>query len=208
VELQGGRPGSWVGLKGVSKRAVWAILVSEDWAFYEHEGLDWDQIEAAAETNWKRGRFARGASTISQQVVKNVFLTREKTLTRKFAELILTIWMEREVSKSRILETYLNIAEWGEGIYGIGAAARHYFGKAPSELTAREGAYLAMLLPSPIRYSRSFRRGGLSAGAMRTIENILQKLVQARVLSEEERIVESQTRFPFETGAVSGETED
>lgn len=208
VELQPSRPGAWVSLRMISKRAVWAVLVSEDWAFYEHEGFDWDQIQEAAETNWKRGRFARGASTISQQVVKNVFLTRDKTITRKLEEFFLTLRMEREVPKGRILETYLNIAEWGEGIYGIQAASERYFSKAPSELTAKEGAYLAMLLPSPVRYSKSFREGVLSARATKTIENILTKLVQARVLTEEEKQGESFARFPFEISGKPMETED
>lgn len=192
------RPSSWVGIGDVSKVAVGAILVSEDWAFYQHKGYDPNQIKAALKEDWEEGRFARGASTITQQVVRNVFLDKDKNLWRKLKELVLSVEIEEVVGKRKILETYLNVAEWGEDIFGIRAAARHYFGKEPSELTAREGAFLAMLLPSPKRYSQSYRAKRLTDYARETMNSILAKMTQARYITEEQRAVEASAPLPFE----------
>lgn len=187
ITLQKSRPPGWVGLSEISKSAVGAIIVSEDWAFYQHKGYDANQIKEALEEDWEAGRYVRGASTITQQVAKNVFLEQDKNLWRKLKELVLAIRMEEKVGKRKILETYLNIAEWDEGVFGINSAARHYFGKPPSELNAKEGAFLAMLLPSPKRYSISFRKRHLTPYARETIDSILDKMTQARYLSSEER---------------------
>jgi monofunctional biosynthetic peptidoglycan transglycosylase len=195
------RPSGWTSLGEVSKVAVGAIVVSEDWAFYQHKGYDANQIKEAIKEDWEEGRFARGASTITQQVVRNVFLDKDKNLWRKVKELILAVRIEESVGKRRILEIYLNIAEWGEGIFGIRQAARHYFGKDPSQLTAREGAFLAMLLPSPKRYSQSFRVRKLTAYARETVESILGKMTQARYLTEEERAAEMSAALSFEADA-------
>jgi monofunctional biosynthetic peptidoglycan transglycosylase len=142
------------------------------------------------------------------QVVKNVFLSQEKTLYRKAKEFILAIRLDRHVSKRRVLEVYFNIAEWGEGIFGIGAAARKYFGKTPSELTPKEGAFLAMLLPSPKRYSQSFRDGRLTPYATKTVRSILDKMAQGEYITPEERDLEMNVRLSFETKSEpSTETE-
>lgn len=206
------RPAEWVSLDQVATQAVWAILVSEDGAFYQHEGYDAGQIREAIGQSLRAGTWVRGASTITQQVVKNVFLNADRTLWRKFKELILAVRLERSVGKRRILETYLNVAEFGLGLYGVSAAARHYFGKTPAELGAKEGAFLAMLLPSPKKYSVSFRQHALTPYAQRTIASILSRLVQLGRLSEEERALESTRRLAFERqGAVStpaGESEE
>jgi monofunctional biosynthetic peptidoglycan transglycosylase len=199
VKLTQRRPVSWVVLPDVSLVAVGAVVVSEDWAFYQHEGFDWNQITEALKKDLKQGRFARGASTITQQVIKNVFLGPEKTLLRKIKEFILAVSLDRAVSKNRILEVYLNIAEWGEGLYGIGPASFYYFGKSPSQLTAKEGAFLAMLLPSPKRYSQSFRGRKLSEYARETIESILDKMKQARYLTEEQLQDQLSQPLSFET---------
>jgi monofunctional biosynthetic peptidoglycan transglycosylase len=192
------RPSSWVGVGDVSKVAVGAILVSEDWAFYQHKGYDPNQIKAALKEDWEEGRFARGASTITQQVVRNVFLDKDKNLWRKIKELVLSVEIEESVGKRKILETYLNVAEWGEGIFGIRAAARHYFDKEPSALSAREGAFLAMLLPSPKRYSQSYRAKRLTDYARDTVDSILVKMTQAHYLTEEQRALEAGAPLPFE----------
>lgn len=192
------RPDSWVNLNEISRDAVKAVLISEDAAFYMHNGYDFDQILEAAKENWRKKRFARGGSTITQQVTKNVFLEADKNLWRKIRELILALRMERQVGKKRILETYFNIAEWGEGIYGIKAAAQYYFHKDPSQLTVKEGAFLAMLLPSPIRYSTSFRKGELSKYARSTIASILRKLEQVHHISPEEFVSAASTPLSFE----------
>jgi monofunctional biosynthetic peptidoglycan transglycosylase len=198
ITLRKTRPDGWISVGDVSKTAVGAIIVSEDWAFYQHKGYDANQIKEAIKDDWEAGRLKRGASTITQQVVKNVFLEKDKNLWRKLKELMLAVRMEDTVGKRRILETYLNIAEWGEGLYGIGPAARHYFGKHPSQLTAKEGAFLAMLLPSPRRYSQSFRSRRLTDYARETVESILEKMEQARYITEEERRTELELPFSFE----------
>lgn len=196
------RPANWVSLKEMNYTAAHAIVVSEDWSFYGHSGYDLGQIKEAA-VEAVEGERTRGASTISQQVVKNLFLSPEKTLTRKFKELLYSTYMERNVSKERILETYLNIAEFGPGIYGIKAASRHYFKKKPKELTAKEGAFLAMLLPSPKRYGESFRKGQMTEFAQKTVDNILDKMVVAKYIKKEQlERIKGQT-FNWETSPSS-----
>jgi monofunctional biosynthetic peptidoglycan transglycosylase len=198
VKLQKSRPGSWVSLNEISREAVGAIVVSEDWAFWQHKGYDPKQLKEAIQEGIESGKLGRGASTITQQVVKNVFLERDRSLWRKMRELVLAMRLEEQVGKRRILETYMNVAEWGEGIFGIGPAARFYFGKAPSQLTAKEGAFLAMLLPSPKRYSQSFRKHALTDYARRTVNSILEKMVQARFLEAERMQAERGTPLSFE----------
>jgi monofunctional biosynthetic peptidoglycan transglycosylase len=198
VTLQPYPPASWVSMSSISKEAIGAIVVSEDWAFFQHKGYDANQIREAIREDLEEKRFARGASTITQQVVKNVFLSSDKTIWRKFKELVLAVDLEGDVGKRRILEVYLNIAEWGEGIYGIGRASQFYFSKHPSELTAKEGAFLAMLLPSPKRYSQSFRSRKLTSYARKTIDSILGKMSQARYISDEDREVQRGVPLSFE----------
>ena len=142
----------WVPLSQVSPALLKAVLIGEDDKFYQHEGFDFEALEQAMEKNMKAGRFKAGASTISQQLTKNLFLSPEKSLTRKFKEAILTWRLERALSKRRILELYVNVAEWGDGIFGVEAAARHYFGKPASALSSMEAARLAAVLPNPIRF--------------------------------------------------------
>jgi monofunctional biosynthetic peptidoglycan transglycosylase len=200
--MEKSRPVHWVSIQEVSKVAVGAVIVSEDWAFYSHQGYDANQIREAIREDWEQGKFARGASTITQQVVKNVFLERDKNLWRKIKELYLAVEIEKTVGKKRILETYLNIAEWGEGVFGIRAASNLYFSKHPSELTAREGAFLAMLLPSPKRYSQSYRSKELTPYARRIVRSILEKMVRANYLTTEEKVAEMTTPFSWETAGV------
>jgi len=201
ITLSRMRPSSWASLGEISKPAIGAILVSEDWAFYQHKGYDPKQIKEAIKEDWEEGSFVRGASTITQQVVKNVYLEKDKNLWRKLKELFLAVRMEETVGKRKILETYLNIAEWGEGVFGIRAAAQTYFHKSPTELTAKEGAFLAMLLPSPKRYSQSYRAKRLTDYAHETINSILAKMSQAHYISEEERNLEMARPLPFEQKA-------
>ena len=202
ISLQKSRPSTWVELKEISPHAVAAIIVSEDGAFYQHKGYDPAQIREAIQKDIETGRFKRGASTITQQVVKNVFLEADKNLWRKSKELWLAIRIEDSVGKRKILETYLNVAEWGEGIFGIRAAANYYFSKPPSELTSKEGAFLAMLLPSPIRYSQSFHRKILTKYASRTVDSILDKMTQARYINEEERNRARSSPLSFEVAVA------
>ena len=197
VTLQRLRPSTWTGLAEISKPARQAIIISEDWAFYQHGGFDTHQIQQAIKEDWAAKGFARGASTITQQVARNVFLSKDKNLWRKIKELYLAVQLEKSVGKRKILETYFNVAEWGEGIYGVGAAAEFYFHKSPSALTAKEGAFLAMLLPSPIRYGQSFRAKHLTEYADETIRSILSKMEQAHFLTHEEREVAENSPLSF-----------
>ena len=127
-----------------------------------------------------------------------MFLEHEKRVWRKLKEFILAVRLEKAVGKGRILEVYFNIAEWGEGVFGIRAASQLYFNKPPSELNAKEGAFLAMLLPSPKRYSQSFRQKQLTAYANQTIQNILKKMTATEALSEEERQILVSRPLSFE----------
>jgi monofunctional biosynthetic peptidoglycan transglycosylase len=143
----------WAPLSGISPYAVKAVIIAEDDKFWSHEGFDLDAIQKAIEKDLQTRRFKAGGSTISQQLAKNLYLTPAKNPVRKLKEAILTWRLERNLSKRRIIELYLNVAEWGDGIFGIEAAARHYFGKGAGALTAREAAALAVVLPSPLRYN-------------------------------------------------------
>lgn len=127
-----------------------AVIVAEDSRFHEHHGIDFEALEAAMRVNWARRRFAFGASTISQQTVKNLYLSRSRDLLRKWHEAVLTLAMERHLDKQRILEIYLNVVELGRGIYGVEAASRHYWGRSVSSVTVRQAAELAATLPSPV----------------------------------------------------------
>ena len=179
------KPAYWVNLKSVSRFVKWAIILSEDWSFYHHDGIDLEQIKAALKDMLKGQRF-RGASTITQQMVKNIYLSEDRTIWRKLHEVILAQKVERILSKDRILEIYLNSIEFGPGIYGIRNASYHYFKKHPSALSAREGAFLAMLLPSPRKYYISYKKRTLTPFARKRINAILEKLKMGKVISSEQ----------------------
>ena len=145
----------WVSYERVSPHLKRAVVAAEDAKFLDHEGFDWEAIQKAMTKNEQRGRVVAGASTISQQLAKNLFLSGERTWLRKGQEAIITWMMERTLSKRRILELYLNVAEWGEGVFGAEAAARYHFGASASTLGPEQSAYLAAVLPSPRRYDRA-----------------------------------------------------
>jgi len=142
---------SWVPIARVSRDLIHAVITSEDQKFFGHEGVDWEAIQASLEKDLEKRRFAVGGSTISQQLVKNLYFSTHKSLTRKLREVLVVRWLEADLSKRRILELYLNVIEWGDGVYGCEAAARRYFGKAASDLTAEEAAGLAGMIPNPRR---------------------------------------------------------
>jgi monofunctional biosynthetic peptidoglycan transglycosylase len=141
----------WVPLNSISQDLINAVIVAEDGTFWQHSGFDWFEFKESIERNVSEGKVVRGASTITQQLVKNLFLTPSKNPLRKLREWVLTWWMEQTLSKARILEIYLNVIEWGEGIYGAEMAARTYFSKSAAELTRGEAARLAAVLPNPNR---------------------------------------------------------
>lgn len=143
----------WSPLANVSPYLVKAVVIAEDDKFYSHEGFDFEGMREALEKNIKAKKFKAGGSTISQQLVKNLYLTPQRSLFRKLKEFLITWKMERTLSKRRIMELYLNVAEWGDGIYGAEAASRHYFNKTALYLTPEEAARLVAVLPNPIRYN-------------------------------------------------------
>ena len=142
----------WVALANVPRHVRMAVLVAEDRTFYSHAGVDWYEIRESAATNWEKGRIVRGGSTITQQLAKNLYLSTSRDPIRKLKELLITWMLESTLSKKRILELYLNIIEWGHGIFGIEAAAQRYFHKPASKLSMDEGARLAAVIPSPLRH--------------------------------------------------------
>jgi monofunctional biosynthetic peptidoglycan transglycosylase len=147
-----GRHWTWVPLSRISPSLRQAVVASEDSSFFTHEGFDWEGIKAAAKYNLEAGELKRGGSTITQQLAKNLYLSSERSLLRKAREALITRSLEQHLSKERILELYLNVAEWGQGTYGAEAAARHHFKKPAHDLTADEAAWLAAILPAPRRY--------------------------------------------------------
>ena len=139
----------WVAYARISNNLKRAVIVTEDSAFWKHEGVDYEQLRESMEVNWERGEFARGASTITQQLAKNLYLSPTKNPLRKLRELMITRRLEVELSKQRILEIYLNVIEWGDGVWGAEAAARRYFRKSAAELSATESALLAGAIANP-----------------------------------------------------------
>lgn len=144
-------------VSNIPTQIIRAVILAEDVRFYEHSGFDLIAFKEAMNYNLEEGRFAFGASTISQQTVKNLFLSSARNPLRKWHELILTWGMEQNLSKERILELYLNIAEFGQGIYGVEAAAREYWGTSVSQLSLQQAAELAATLPSPIKHNPATR---------------------------------------------------
>lgn len=153
---------SWVDKKQISKHIFNAVVVAEDGRFYQHNGLDFLEIEKSIEINRKKKRYARGASTITQQVVKMAFLSREKTLIRKAREAVGAMFLEAIMSKEGILEWYVNLVEFGDGIYGVKAASDKYFSTKPSLLTIEQAAHLALVVPSPNSWSAGLRKRELT----------------------------------------------
>ncbi len=167
-----GRHWIWVPLSRISPSLRQAVVAAEDASFFTHEGFDWEGIKDAALYDLEKGELKRGGSTITQQLAKNLYLSPERSLFRKAHEALITRALEQHLSKERILELYLNVAEWGHGVYGAEAAARHHFKKPAKELTAEEAAWLAAILPSPRRYDPLRKTTALS----RRYERILRRM--------------------------------
>lgn len=145
----------WMPYERISPNLKRAIIAAEDGKFLEHEGFDFEAIQKAYEKNLKKGKLVAGGSTISQQLAKNLFLSSKKTPWRKGEEVIITLMLENVMSKRRILEIYLNVIEWGNGVFGAEAAARYYYGVPASALTAEQSARLAAMVPNPRFYDRN-----------------------------------------------------
>lgn len=172
---------AWVPMGQISPFVLKAVIIAEDDKFWMHDGFDYEAMQKAMEKDIKKKTFHAGGSTISQQLAKNLYLTPAKNPIRKIKEAILTWRIERHLSKRRILELYLNVAEWGDGLFGIGPAARRYYGKSASALTAREAAELAAALPNPKRY----RPDGASRYAARRADRIYAIMVRRGIVIED-----------------------
>ena len=177
TELQQKNPAArlqqtWVSYGFISNNLKRALIAAEDSKFMQHQGFDFDGIQKALEKNEKQRRIAAGGSTITQQLAKNLFLWPEKSLIRKGEETLITLMIEGTWSKRRILEVYMNEIEWGTGIFGAEAAARHYFGESASELNDYQAAMLASMVPSPQYYDRK----GETEGLARQTEVILERM--------------------------------
>jgi hypothetical protein len=176
----------FIALRDVPPLFVRTLLLAEDAGFYGHRGIDLRELPRALLTNWSRGGAARGASTITQQLAKNLFLSRDKQLGRKLQELAITFLLESALGKERILEIYLNIIEWGPDLHGLRPAARYYFGREPQALTPAEMAFLVAIIPGPIKYQSSFAHGTPGPGLRSLIDDLLAKLRSVDAIGEED----------------------
>src|SRR5690606_14971041 len=164
---------AFTALDQISPYMVAAVMTTEDGGFWRHKGFITSQFRAALRRNLEAGKIRLGASTITMQMVKNVLLSHERTLSRKLQEIFLTWYVEQSLSKQRIMELYLNVIEFGPGVYGVTRAAAHYFGKLPLELTPPEAAYLALMLPSPVRRHVHYCEGAPSAAFQAKLKRLL-----------------------------------
>ncbi len=162
----------WVPYAKISKNLKRALIVSEDAKFVDHDGFDWEGIQKAYEKNMKKGKIVSGGSTISQQLAKNLFLTTKRTPWRKGEEAIITLMLEAVMDKQRIFEIYLNVIEWGNGVFGAEAAARHYFGISAAQLSAEQAARLAAMVPNPRYYDKHREARGMLAKTFIILERM------------------------------------
>lgn len=177
---------SYVKLSSISSHLKKAVIAAEDAHFYQHNGFDWEAIQSSFEKNLAEGRYVRGGSTITQQLAKNMFLTKHKTIWRKFREALITQEIEKTLKKNEILERYFNVVQFGKNIFGVKRAAQFYFKKHPSELTLNESVFLVFLLPSPEKYSSSFFRKELTNFARRRMKTLLNSLYKTGRVNEGE----------------------
>ena len=143
----------WVRYNSISPNLRNAVLIAEDSAFFQHSGFDFEQIKESAKRDWRDGRFTRGASTITQQLAKNLYLSTSRNPLRKLEEFFIAHELEKNLTKQRIFEIYLNVIEWGDGLYGAEPAAKYYFGKSSADLLPEEGAIMAAMIPNPLMYT-------------------------------------------------------
>lgn len=177
---------NWTPIDAITPALVGAVVVREDGGFYRHQGFSRDEVRGALVRNLQLGRFAFGASTLSMQLVKNVFLAREKTLVRKLQEVALTWWIEQSFDKRSIMELYLNVVEFGPGIYGVGPAARFFFGREPAELSLLQAIYLATLLPAPVPRFANFERQSVSPETLARLRAVARNMAANHLITPAE----------------------
>ncbi len=185
VRLCPTEPG-YVRTNEVSPFVKMAVVASEDTAFYDHQGIDWNEMHASFQRDLEEGRFARGGSTITQQLAKNLYLSKEKSVWRKLKETLIAVQIEKILKKDEILEKYLNVVEFGPNLYGISKASQFYFHKTPLQLNLQEGTFIAFLLPNPKKYSASFRNGQLTKFASSQLREILGRLLHFHKISQDD----------------------
>jgi monofunctional biosynthetic peptidoglycan transglycosylase len=189
----------WKNLDEISPNLIHAVLLSEDDTFYRHHGFDVEQIGIALKMDWDKKKFVYGGSTITQQLARTLYLSPRKNLLRKAKEAMITLLLEGTLSKKRILELYLNVVEWGRGVYGAEAAAQTYFQKPAIDLTPDEAAALASILPSPRRWNPASERAFMAQRRTRLIA----RMRAAGYLPEE-----APAAIPLEPSAEASQTED
>ncbi|WP_417597457.1 transglycosylase domain-containing protein [Oceanospirillum sp.] len=174
----------WVELKNINRDLLYAVVMAEDARFFQHQGIDYSALLDAMVANIKKGETRFGGSTLSQQTVKNLFLTPQQSYFRKLQEAFITRNLEQNFSKNEIMELYLNMAEFGPDLYGVGDAARYYFDKKPTGINAAEGAWLALMLPSPRRYHYTlYQNRNVTSSLKRKYQRILQGMHQSSYIS-------------------------
>jgi monofunctional biosynthetic peptidoglycan transglycosylase len=195
-------PGSknYVRLSQISQSLRKAVLTTEDSAFYEHSGFDFQELQNSFQENLEKGKFARGGSTITQQLAKNMFLNREKTIQRKLFEALITMRLERVLSKNEILERYFNVVQFGKNIFGVKQAAQFYFKKHPSELSINESAFLAMLLPNPEVYAKSFYLKQQTPFAKKRLNQIVERMHSFKKINDEDYLLAKEELTYFLSG--------
>jgi hypothetical protein len=196
---------SFVPIAELPRYVVRAVTASEDSGFFGHSGFDFEELRNAAVKGAEAGRVVRGGSTITQQLAKNLYLSREKTLARKLREALITVALEATVPKQRLMEIYLNVAEWGPGLWGIGPAAHHWFGKDARELTPKEAAFLATVIPNPVRYHYMWSRGSPSDAWEQRVDELLRTMNGQGTLTDEELFAALEEPIVFATAATGGE---
>ena len=196
---------TWVGSGQISENLKRAVVTAEDDEFWRHDGVDWNAIKAAWERNRQAGRFAAGGSTITMQLARNLFLSPSKNPLRKAKEILIARRLERELGKRRILELYLNVVEWGKGVFGCEAAARAYFGKSCAELTEEEAVAMAVVLPNPRRWDPAKRGKYVERNSKRIIDRMM-AADRARAERDAEEEDDAVVDAALESAVYSGST--
>ncbi len=185
ITLSPGNP-DFIPYRDIPRSLISAVMAAEDARFFSHRGFSAKHIRGSLIENMKAGRVVRGASTISMQLAKNLYLSPERTLSRKLEEAFITVALEQNLNKKRIMEIYLNIIEWGNGIYGIGPAAQHYFGKRPEELKPIESAFLASIIACPRRNWPPDPLSKIGQGWLEYLQVILCKMYERGAADDED----------------------
>ena len=200
--------GKYTRLNDISAYLQKAVVLTEDSTFWTHNGFDLQELEKSVKANVKKGQYVRGGSTISQQLVKNLFLTKEKTISRKIVEALITLQLEHALSKKEILEKYLNVVQFGKDIFGVKQAAQHYFAKSPAQLSIVESAFLTFLLPSPEKYSKSFYKKDLTPFARGRVTQIVDNLYQYNRITDDEYLAAKHELDTFLAGTPTPPASD